>query len=122
MFTLGQALFRWKINGINETRTDVCKTIPGESRNARRLKKLCPLNIIIMILKSHEYHSNDIENCIALFRIRLIRFSNLPGFNRRFLHVRMGDFLQKAPLENLQKRVKTQSKISLVLLPSTNDT
>ena len=44
----------------------------------------------------------DIENCLLLFPIWQIRFSNLPRFNRSFLPVEIGDFLQKAPFENLQ--------------------
>ena len=60
-----------------------------------------------------DYQSNDIENCLDLSLICQIRFSNLPGFNRSFLPVEMGDFLQKAPFENLQKRAKTESKTSL---------
>ena len=68
-----------------------------------------------------EYQSNDIENCLVLSPICQIGFSNLPGFNRPFLPVEIGDFLQRAPFGNLQKRVKTPSKIFLVLLPSNND-
>ena len=55
----------------------------------------------------------DIENCLVSSPISQIRLSNLPGFNRSFLPVEIGDFLQKAPFENLQERVKTPSKISL---------
>ena len=50
-----------------------------------------------------EYHINDIENCLVLFPVRPIRFSNLPGFDQPFLPVEMGDFLQKA----LSKASKT---------------
>ena len=60
-----------------------------------------------------EYQRYDIENCLILLPICQIRFSNLPGFNQPFFPVEIGDFLQKAPLENLQKPVKTPSKISL---------
>ena len=60
-----------------------------------------------------EYPSNDVENCRVLSPICQIRFSNLPGFNWSFLPVEIGDFLQKAPFENLQRRAKTASKISL---------
>ena len=60
-----------------------------------------------------EYQSNEIENCLVLSPICQIRLSNLPGFNRSFLSVEIGDFLQKAPFENLPKGVKTPSKTSL---------
>ena len=43
-----------------------------------------------------EYHSDNIENYLVLFQVRLIKFSSLPGFNRPLLPVEMGDFLQKA--------------------------
>ena len=87
-------------------------TIPGEpTKRPGVLKILLP-----------EYQSNDIENCLVLFPICLIRLSNLPGFNRLFLPVEMGDLLQKASFENLQNRVKTTSKISLSSPPSNNDT
>ena len=68
-----------------------------------------------------EHHSNDIENCLVLSPICQIKFSNLPGFNRPFIPVEIGDFLQKAPFGNQQKRVKTPSEIPFVLLPSNND-
>ena len=44
-----------------------------------------------------EYQRNDIDNCLVLFLICLIRFV----FNLTFLPVEMADFLQKVPLENL---------------------
>ena len=44
-----------------------------------------------------QYQSNDVENCLVLSPICQIRFSNLPGFNRSFLLVEIGDFLQKVP-------------------------
>ena len=49
-----------------------------------------------------EYQCNGIENCLVLFPICQIKSSNLPGFNQPFLPVEMGDFLHKAPSENLQ--------------------
>ena len=60
-----------------------------------------------------QYQSNDAEDCLVLSPICQIRFSNLPGFNRSSILVEKGDFLQNVPFENLQKRVKTASKISL---------
>ena len=45
----------------------------------------------------------------------------MPGFNRSFLPVEMGDFLQKAPSENLQKRAKTAARFPFVPFPSNND-
>ena len=60
-----------------------------------------------------DYHSNDIENCLVLFLVRQIRFSDSSGFNQPFFPVEIGDVVQKAPFENLQKRVQTPSKISL---------
>ena len=60
-----------------------------------------------------EYHINDTENCLVLFPVRPIWFSNLPGFKQPFLPIKMGDILQKASFENLQKRVKASSKIFL---------
>ena len=69
-----------------------------------------------------EYQSNDIKNCLVLFPICQIRFSNLPGFNRLFLPVEIGDFLQKAPSENLLKTSEnSKQKFPFVLLPSNND-
>ena len=61
------------------------------------------------------------RNCLVLFPIYPIRFSNLTGFNRSFLPVEMGEFLQKAPFENLQKRVKQQAIFPFVLLPINTD-
>ena len=59
----------------------------------------------------------------VLFYPRYVKLDSviLPGFNQSFLPVEMGDFPQKAPFENLLKRAKTASKISLFLLPSNND-
>ena len=68
-----------------------------------------------------QYQSNDVENCLVLSPICQIRFSNLPGFNRSFLPVEIGDFLEKAPFENLQKQAKQQVKFPFVLLPSNDD-
>ena len=68
-----------------------------------------------------EYQSNDIEICLVLSSLCQIKFSNLPAFNRSFLPVEMGDFLQIVPFENLQKRVKHQAKFPFVLLPNDND-
>ena len=39
-----------------------------------------------------EYQSNDNENCLVSFSICLIRFRNLPSFNRSFLPVELGTF------------------------------
>ena len=50
-----------------------------------------------------EYQINDAENCLVLSPICQVRFSNLPCFNQSFLPVAIGDFLQKAPFENLPK-------------------
>ena len=55
--------------------------------------KKCPVFEKILL---PEYHSNDIENCLVLFLVRPIRFSNLPGSNRPFLPVEMGVFLQES--------------------------
>ena len=68
-----------------------------------------------------EYQSNEIENCLILSPICQIRSSNLSDFNRPFLPVEIGDFLQKAPSENLQNQRKQQAKFPFVLLPSNND-
>ena len=68
-----------------------------------------------------QYQSNDVENCLVLSPIHQIRFSNLPGFDRSILPVKIGDFLEKATVKNLQKRAKTASKFPFVLLPSNND-
>ena len=62
----------------------------------------------------HEYQSNDIEKCLVLSPVCQIRFSNVLGFNRSFLPVEIGDFLQKAPFGNLQKRVKRQARFPFV--------
>ena len=71
--------------------------LPGESE-----KKRPAFDKIVL----SEYKSSDIDNCILLFLLRQIRFSNLSSFNRQFLPVEMGDFLQNAPFENLQKGMK----------------
>ena len=47
--------------------------------------------------------SYQLPYCLVLFVICPVRFTNLPAFNWPFLPVEMGDTLQKAPLENLQK-------------------
>ena len=60
-----------------------------------------------------EYQSFNIESCLVLFPIWSSGFSNLPAFNRSFLLVKMREFLQKSPFENVQKWMKTRSKISL---------
>ena len=65
-----------------------------------------------------DHQSNDIEHSLVLSPICQIWFSDLTGFNRSFLPVEIGDFLQKAPFENLKKGAETASKISL---PSNND-
>ena len=39
--------------------------------------------------------SNDIEDCFISLMIYSIKLSNLPGFNRLFLPVHMGDFCRK---------------------------
>ena len=63
--------------------------------------KKCPAFETIVL---PENHSNDNENCLVLFPAPPIRFNNLYGFNRPSLPVEMGDFLQRVPFENLQKR------------------
>ena len=63
------------------------------------LEKKCPAFEKLVLL---EYHSNNIKNFLVLFPVRPVGLSNLPGFNRQFLPVEMGDFVQKAPFENLQ--------------------
>ena len=85
--------------------------VPGES-------KKCPTFEKIVLL---EYHGNDVDNHLVLFPVRPIRLSNLPGFNRPFFPVEIGDFLQKAPFENLQIRVKHQGRFHFVPPPSNND-
>ena len=50
-----------------------------------------------------DYHSNDIENCLVLFRIRQIRFGNLSGFNRPFVAVKVGDFSPESPFKKPAK-------------------
>ena len=68
-----------------------------------------------------QYQSNDVENCLVISPICQVRFSNLPGFNRSFLPVRIGDFLQIAPFENLQKQEKQHAKFPFVLHPGNDD-
>ena len=60
-----------------------------------------------------ECHTDDFESYFVLFPVRPIKFSNLPSFDRPFLPVEMGYVLQKALFEDVQKGVKTPSKISL---------
>ena len=62
-------------------------------------------------------------------RNRSIYTVNLPGesiiysalIGRPFCPVEIGEFLQKAPFENLQKPVKHQARFPFVLLPSSSD-
>ena len=65
-----------------------------------------------------DYQSGNIENYFVLFTIYSVRFSKFPDFDRAFLSVDVGDFLQKAAFENLQKQVKIMSKISLFSFPT----
>ena len=62
-------------------------------KNARRLENSCSLNSKATILKT----------VLFLFPECQIMFCNLPGFDRPFLLVEMGYYLQKAPFENLPK-------------------
>ena len=71
--------------------------VPGYSITTRRLKKSCSLNIKVAILKTVLFY----PRCVKLGSV-------IPGFNRSFLPVEIGDFLQKAPFENMQK-----SKVNL---------
>ena len=89
-----------------------CYKLPSESIKGHTFEKLLLL---------HEYQRNDIENCLVSLPICPVGSCNLPGFYWPFLPIKMGDFLQKILFENMQKRMKTPSKISLVLLPSNND-
>ena len=71
-----------------------------------------------------ECQSNNIENCLVLFYFRYVQLDSVifPALIRHSFPVAMGDCLQQAPFKNPQKRVKTASKISLVILPGNNDT
>ena len=80
------------------------RELPGESIKRPAFEK--------MLLP--EYHRNGIEKCLVLFPTCPVNFINLPGFNRPFLPVKMGDCLHKAPFENLQERVKTTSKDQVI--------
>ena len=63
-----------------------------------------------------------LKTIFVLSPICQIRFSNLPGFNRLFLPVEIGDFLQKASLGNPPKNErKQQAKFPFILLPRNND-
>ena len=90
---------------LNETRNEQrtertqllrCKTLPDESK-----KKKNALLLTKFVLP--KYRSNDVENCLVLFSICPISFIYLRGVNWPFVPVEMGDFLQKASLQNLQK-------------------
>ena len=61
-------------------------------------EKCCSLNIKAMIA---------IKQCLALFPICPDRFDNLFGYDRSFSHVEMGDFLPKAPFEDVQEPVNS---------------
>ena len=63
--------------------TKIRHILPGESIKRAAFEK-------IMI---PEFQSNDVYDCPVLSPICQIRFSNLPGFNRSFLPVEIGDFL-----------------------------
>ena len=58
---------------------------------------------LVYKMRFPEYQSNYIENCLVLFTICPVRFSNLPGFNRPFLSVEMGDCLLAAPVERQER-------------------
>ena len=62
-----------------------------------------------------EYQSSDIENCLISFLMCAVRFRDLPGLDRPFVSVEMGDFLQKATFENPSKASK-KSKQDFPLL------
>ena len=72
------------------------------------------------ILSSQQIQATKYYKSLSLFSFScfcgerdLLQVHNSPVLNRSFLQVEIGDFLQKAPFENLQKRAKTASKISL---------
>ena len=58
-----------------------------------------------MMLKTVLFYSRYVKLCSVIYPTLIGHGSCLP--------VEIGDFLQKAPFENLQKRAKTASKISL---------
>ena len=49
--------------------------------------------LIVGKIGAPEHQSNDIENCLVKFQICLIKLINLPGFNRSFHSIDLGDFL-----------------------------
>ena len=63
-----------------------------------------------------EYQSNDIEKCLALFMIHLVRFNNLPSFDLPFLLVEMGDILRKNPFRKPTK-TSENNKRDFALFP-----
>ena len=66
-----------------------------------------------------EYQSHGKDDCLTLFPMCPIRLSNLPSFNRPFFPVKMGDFLQKAPNDSLEKREEINEQNSpLLSLPA----
>ena len=84
-----------------------CNFVPGKSVKRPGIENML----------HPEYRSKDIENCLALFLIYPVRFSNAPGFNRPFVPFEIGDFLQKAPFEAKQK-----ARFPFVLFLSNNET
>ena len=80
--------------------------LPGESIKGLAFENLLLLNIKAMILK----------NYLVLFPICPVRFTNLTDFNRPFLPVKMGDFLQKAPFKHA--RTSENNKEDFHLLSS----
>ena len=62
--------------------------------------------------------------CLVLPASCQIRFSNLPGFNRSFLPVEMGEFCRKPiskTCRNGKNERKQQAQFPFVILPSNND-
>ena len=72
--------------------------------------------------------------CIKLPKVSFKQFNRKKNATEFYIHhfkylssmlffpVEIGDYLQKAPLENLQKRMKQQARFTFVLFPNFNDT
>ena len=69
-----------------------------------------------------EYKSSSIDNCLVLFPIFLIKFSNLRGFDESFPLIEMEKFSSENAFESLQIGWKQQVGFRFGLLLSNDDT
>ena len=72
-----------------------------------------------VVWKNTGYLSSDIESCLVSLQICSSIFSGLPGFSLSFLHMDMGDFLQKTLLKTCKYQWKWRRTCPLFSCPTT---